>query len=493
MKNIILLLSLCMGLSMIDAQNISDALRYSYLNTNGSARSVGVAGSMSAIGGDFGALSSNIAGLAGYKFSEIAFSPSIYFNQTSSRLLTNNSLTDNKYGGGLDHLGLVIVRNGYEGSKWRQVNYAIGFNKLADFNKNFYYEGASTGSITDHWREQALHKIPDDLDNFGSGLAYEAGAIYDSNGDNVYESDFSTLPNIPVTKSQTVNYRGSLNELTFGLAGNYKDKIMLGVAVGVPMLSYFEDKSYQETDPSNLNPVFIKLGYTEYLKTKGNGVNLKFGAIFKLHNLFRLGVSFQTPTLFEQNDTYETSVNYNYLDNGNVTIYDKKSPQLGQYTYNLITPARAGLSFGSVLGRAGFVAASVEYVNYGGSSFDFVNANGNNSDIEYQNQLNADIKKQYQGTLNYNLGGEIAIADIRLRGGVKLLGSPYANDNDLTKIFSAGVGYRTGRFFIDFGLQHTRYDDGYLPYTTFTNDLQLVKNKYQLNKLVMTVGYKIAR
>ena len=479
--------------AMVNGQAVSDALRYSYLNTNGSARSAGVAGSMGAIGGDFGALSGNIAGLGGYRFSEIALSPTLYFNQTKSNLRNTGSLTDNKYGTSIDHLGIVIVRNGYEGARWKHVNYAIGYNRLADFNKSFYFDGATTGSITDHWREKALRLKSDQLDDFGAGLAYEAGAIYDSNGDNVYESDFIDFPNKSVAKTQTVNYRGSLNELTFGLAGNYRDQLMIGAAVGIPMISYIEEKSYAESDPGNQNPVFEGLGYTEYLKTQGNGINLKLGAILKLHNLFRLGASFQTPTLLEQSDTYETSVSYSYLDKGKLNTFNKKSPQLGEYTYNLITPARASLSFGSVIGRTGFVSASVEYINYGASQFDFVDANGNSDDIAYQNELNKEIDKQYQSTLNYNLGAEIAIDDLRLRGGVKLLGSPYANDNDLTRIYSAGLGYRSGKFFMDIALQHTRYDDGYLPYTTSSNDLQLVNNKYQLNRMVVTVGYKIAR
>lgn len=496
MKNLFTIFRLLIFIALythVSSQAVSDALRYSYFNTYGSARSAGVAGSMAAIGGDFGALHSNIAGLAGYKFSEIAFSPTLYFNQTNSSLKSTGYLKDNKYGSSIDHLGLVVVRNNYAGAKWKQVNYSIGFNRLADFNKSFYFDGATTGSITDHWREKALKLNSDALDDFGAGLAYEAGAIFDSNGDKVYESDFIDYANKPVQKSQTVNYKGGLNELSFGLAGNYKDFLLIGAGIGIPMINYIENKTYSESDPTNLNPVFENLQYTEYVKTDGNGINLKLGAILKLHNMFRLGFSLQTPTLFEQNDTYETSISYSYLDKGKVTTYDKQSPKLGQYTYNLLTPARFGLSFASVVGRAGFIAASMEYVNYKGAEFDFVDANGNSTDIEVQNNLNKEISRQYQAALNYNLGAEIALDDLRLRGGVRLLGSPYSNDNDLTKILSAGLGYRAGKFIFDVALQHTRYDDGYIPYNTATNDVQLVNNKYQLNRLIMTLGYKIAR
>ncbi|MGB3531474.1 MAG: hypothetical protein WBB35_19090, partial [Saprospiraceae bacterium] len=151
---------------------------------------------------------------------------------------------------------------------------------------------------------------------------------------------------------------------------------------------------------------------------------------------------------------------------------------------------RARASFGSVIGKAGFVGASVEYVNYSQSQFDFNNQTSTTSDLEYQNQLNDDIEKQYGSALNYNLGAEIAVEALRLRGGINLMGSPYSNESDYTSTYSAGLGYRGGRFFTDVAIRHSRYDDGYLPYTTYSNDPQVVYNKHQLNRLVLTLGYK---
>ncbi len=491
MKKLILLIT-SLGLTvMINAQNVSDALRYSSLAPLGSARSVGVAGSMGAIGGDFGSISDNPAGLAGYHFSEIVFSPVFYINQVSSRLgTTSNFSRENFYNSGVDNLGLVIVRNGYEGAKWRTVNFSIGFNKLADFNKQLYFDGASTGSITDHWREQAANIIPDNLSNFSSGLAYETGAIYDADNNNIYESDFISFANKPVAKNQLVKARGYMSELTFAMAGNYNDHLLIGGAIGIPMVSYRENKSYRESDPNNENPVFESLEYEENLKTTGSGVNLKLGAILKLHDIFRIGLSFQTPTLFELDDEYTTALTYSYVDKGKVESYNKQSPDLGLYTYNLITPLRAKASFGSVIAKNGFIGASIEYVNYAQAQFDFDNEQSTSADIEYQNELNDEVERQYKGTFNYSVGAEIAFDALRLRGGVNLMGSPYDNDTDLTQTISAGIGYRGGRFFTDLAIRHTRYDDGYLPYTTVSNDPQQVYNKHQQNRLVFTVGYK---
>jgi len=61
------------------AQNITDALRYSQLTSGGSARVMGSGGSFGAMGGDFGVTSLNVSGIADYRSSEVMFSLS--YNQ----------------------------------------------------------------------------------------------------------------------------------------------------------------------------------------------------------------------------------------------------------------------------------------------------------------------------------------------------------------------------------------------------------------------------
>ncbi|MEO5581708.1 MAG: hypothetical protein ABIR66_03380, partial [Saprospiraceae bacterium] len=127
-----------------NAQNVSDALRYSQRDPLGSARYVGVAGSMGAIGADFGSITDNPAGLAAYRFSEVVLSPGLYYNQTTSQLKSSAFIKENKYGPAVDNLGLVIVKNGFEGSNWRTVNFSFGYNKVADFNNQLYFLGNTT-------------------------------------------------------------------------------------------------------------------------------------------------------------------------------------------------------------------------------------------------------------------------------------------------------------------------------------------------------------
>ena len=59
------------------AQNEQDALRFSQTFYGGSSRTMSKGGAFGALGGDFGALSTNPAGVAKYRQGEFSFTPSL--------------------------------------------------------------------------------------------------------------------------------------------------------------------------------------------------------------------------------------------------------------------------------------------------------------------------------------------------------------------------------------------------------------------------------
>ena len=76
---------------LVHAQSVTDALRYSTYDVLGTARSVAVGGSMSAIGADFSMLSSNPAGVAAYRSSEFMITPSLFINSNDAELLESET------------------------------------------------------------------------------------------------------------------------------------------------------------------------------------------------------------------------------------------------------------------------------------------------------------------------------------------------------------------------------------------------------------------
>ena len=68
------------------------------------------------------------------------------------------------------------------------------------------------------------------------------------------------------------------------MAGNLKDRVLIGGAIGIPFVSYESEKQYAESDDEDVIPAFQRLQFNEYLTTEGGGINLKLGAIVKLNN-----------------------------------------------------------------------------------------------------------------------------------------------------------------------------------------------------------------
>ena len=474
----------------VQAQGVADALRYSSFNTLGTARSVGVGGSMSAIGADFSMLSLNPAGIAAYRSSEFMISPAVFSNTTKSTLRNSDEGENDEQVTEflISNVGFVFASQPI-GSKWRTSNFGIGINKVGDYHQTFQFFGRSQGSITDRYVELANGLDPDNLGAFEDGLAYSSGAIYDFDEDRIYESDYD-LNRTDLFKTQLVESRGFNTELVFAYGANYNEKLLFGASVGVPILSFDEDKTYREEDEdSDEVPFFNDLEYKEFLNTSGNGFNAKFGAIYKITNFVSVGAGFHTRTRYSLTDNFITSVEYDYTDsNGNSNLLNT-SPD-GSFNYTLKTPWTVLGSFGAVIKRAGFISAEIQYTDYSKAEFDFTTQGNGNAFIVEQEEANADIRNTLGEAIKIKAGGEVAIDNFRLRGGIVLQQSPFADDDAFDETLNFGLGIRANQFFIDFAYQYFTEDQGFLPYEVDNAVQPFVENDVRNGRFFLTLGYK---
>ncbi len=475
-------------LNTANTQSLFDALRYSQFEVEGSARTVGVGGGIGALGADFSVLSTNPAGMATYRRSEFVFTPSWFSAQTDARLRgeeSNFSIKSEKTNFNLNALGVVFASRPIA-SDWKVTAFGIGFNKLANFNQRTFFEGVSEGSITDRWLELAQGLTPSELDDFEAGLAYDGEAIYNGIDDETsYYSDFDEKE--LVRKSQLIRQKGSINELVFSFAGNYDEKLMLGMTLGVPILDYEEVKTYRETDPDNNNPVFDELEFTERLRTTGAGINLKMGLIYRFNNMVRMGVALHTPTGFALDDSYSTSLDYSYNFNGQNQV-SANSPE-GSFEYRLRTPWRFIGSLGLLFDKMGFLTAEVEWLDYTSAQFNF-NQTNNIDDLKYEQELNDQIERELGTAVNVRLGGEFAWNILRLRAGYGIMGSPYIDDNDYQSAISVGAGLREKNFFIDLAYRYSSATGTYSPYLTSSAPEQIIDIDESKGKFMLTFGVK---
>lgn len=488
------------------AQIPADALRFSSLDVLGTARTVGVGGGLGALGADFSVLSTNPAGLAAFRRSEFTVTPSFSLHSTDATLDNSNSSTvqKNKFAFSLNNLGLAFARQG-RNPNWRTSNIAIGLNRIASFNQTFTYRGESRGSYIDFFQEASIDLAPSELSNFTTGLAFDTEAIYDLDDDLFYETDVELNENALLFKEQTVKRRGGINELSLAFAGNYKERLMIGVAVGFPILSYTEEKVYDEADQADEVPAYVNMQFNEKLTTTGSGINLKLGFIFRLNQMIRFGGAIHTPTTYGSLvDNFETSMQHRYIDNdGNEQFFESASPtDQGEFEYKLKTPWRFIGSAGFIIKRAGFITGEVEYLKYSNANFDLTITDNSQGTIDFQNNLNNEIANIYQSAINFRLGGEIALKIFRFRAGVTLTGTPYADnyirDNpnikgigDTRTTYALGFGVRQERYFLDFAFKFSDRESTFTPYTV--SDIypqNSVTTSSLNNNLLFTFGYK---
>ena len=470
----------------LSAQNADEAFQYSFFDVLGTARSVGVGGTMGAIGGDFTTTSINPAGLAWYRRSELVLTPTYFATQTESTLVGGQgAVSDDLSNFGLGGAGLVIANRPARG-KLKTANFAFGVNRIADFNQRFTYEGTTPGSITTRFLELAEGFTEDELIRVSpqeAELALVSGAIFPI-GETSYGSDFGFFE--PVLKAQTVETTGSINELVFSLAGNYDEQLLFGVTVGVPFFSAQTERVYTERDPQDLNDFFTALDFTENVTTTGIGINAKLGLIYRPMHAFRVGLAVHTPTAYSLEDNFNNTLFYEYVDDSGATQRGDASSATGIQDYNLRTPWRFLLNAGTIIGKQGFIGLEVNYADYGGAEYSFDDPR----DADFAFELSDSISLNYQGSLGIKLGGEYALDKLRLRGGVNFFTSPDAVDEETQIALSGGVGYYWPNIFLDVGYQIYDRTNAFRPYLTVDPPRPLVNNATTRQRLLLTLGFK---
>ena len=471
----------------LPAQTASDAIRYAYQNPQGTARAMGIGSAIGGLGGDFTSLSINPAGIGGYWKSEFMFTPSYLTVNTDATLegTTSNERSNNF---NVSNVGIVFTNTPSRG-KWKSVSLGFGLNKMNNYHQELFFQGETQGSITDRFAGLGFGRTPDALDGFEAGLAYEVGAIYDFENDGIYETDFQGQTQ-PFRKQQLSSLNGYMSEMAISFGGNLNNKVLMGITLGIPFISYTSEQDYRESDGADVIPAFNDLEFDEFLNTDGGGVNIKLGAIAKIGKQLRLGLAFHSPTYLTLTDRFSTELAYSYSQGGADEAFARQSPE-GEFEYAVITPWKAVGSAAYVFGKFGFVSADVEFIDYASTRFDFTTNSDNIEDRAYQDEVNSQIDLLYRSAINVRVGAELAYEGLRLRGGLQLLGGPLANENTTQSVISLGAGIRGNKAFFDLAYNYSSQKELYLPYAVSGAPNQLVDTNTKKGQFVATIGFKI--
>ncbi len=496
MKKIIFLFTVFFFVSfLIQAQDLADALRYSNIQVQGTARAGAMGNAFGALGGDFTSASINPAGIGLYRSSELTITPISMSTRVESNYLgTGREESDYKFS--LNNMSYVytipVAKTNEAGIV--SVNLGAGYNRLKDFNSNSIIQGYNlNGSYMDYFADRANRGIWSD---YYEELAWKTDMLlYDENN----KEYWSDLQDAGYGQSQRKTYskNGSIDEYSFVLGLNFNHKLYVGMAWGINDVYYSEGTTIYENDDNNNISYFNNFTFNNYFNTYGVGHNFKFGVIYKPVNQLRLGISIHTPTYYHLHDNFNTSMYSDITYSDGRDTYSEYSPY-NEYDYHLHTPMRTTFSGAYVIGKKGLISADYELVNYakaklsqGGDGYDFYNEN-------------TDVSEAYKTSGNLRIGGELmATNNISVRGGFEYHGSGYKDVAFGTKqlnadanmlVYATGIGYRTGLFFADLTYRYSKLDDYDYPYPIPVSENypapEAASFKTVKNDVLFTVGFK---
>ncbi|MFW6289988.1 MAG: hypothetical protein ACOC0R_03385, partial [Mariniphaga sp.] len=410
MKRLIKLLTIAIILvpATLQAQDLADALRYSGLQTQGTARAGGMGNAFGALGGDFTSVSINPAGLGLYRAGELTITPAFGQVKTESSYF-GNVMSDSKYNFSFNNLSYVaaIQTRDNNGSGLVNFNVGFGYNRLKDFNSEMIAGANSVnGSFLDYVASYAndFGFDPDGNNNlytsdFYERLAWDTDLLLRDNETGEYWHDLEEA-GYGQKQRKSISRDGSVDEYSLAFGLNFNHKLYLGASVGITDVYYRESSRLIEEDTDGSVPYFNDMSFTSFLRTTGNGYNGKIGLLFKPTNQIRLGASLHTPTFYNLHDIFETEMSSSVTyDDGATESYNAVSPY-SEYDYDLETPMRATLSGAFVIAKMGLISVDYEYVDYGSAS---LRRGGDGYDFVDENE---EITEAYRSVGNLRVGGE---------------------------------------------------------------------------------------
>ncbi|MFA5769438.1 MAG: hypothetical protein WC871_07870, partial [Bacteroidales bacterium] len=298
MKKYLILIALVFPIAL-SGQNAWDALRYSQLNYQGTARSMALGNAVTALGGDFGSIMLNPAASAVYPYSEISFTPSL--STQFSQVSYFGQETDDRYTrGGISNMGYVGTLDLSNSTGLISLSFAAGYNKVQDFSMrtsvrmndavtswlspvatmtdgipysdlesgdtyNPYYDSNAAWRSILAWDTYLLDPLPGTIDQY-------IGATENLDGEMIVVGG-------PLDQRFIKESRGSMGEYLLNMGANIGNRFFAAYSLNFRNIYY---RTYEKFTETSQNPEHFDTGFSSFSHsydqiTTGIGFNMKFG------------------------------------------------------------------------------------------------------------------------------------------------------------------------------------------------------------------------
>lgn len=474
MKKIYLMVTALMVVTISQAQDITDAVRYSEDGLTGTARFRAMSGAFGALGGDLSSINVNPAGSAIFLNSHSTVTLNYLKRKNETQYFNGFSFSENS-NVNFDQAGAVMVFNNTDpDNDWVRLSLGINYTQTNNFDDNFTAQGISPNSIDQYFLGYAngvpldlletmddetvtdLYRFLGENESFGAQQAFLGyqGFVINPDSPELDNTSYSSALGTGTFNQQYDYAATGLNgKFTFNLASSYKDVFYIGANLNAHFLNFDRATRLIENN-SNAGSETNSISFSNNLSTIGNGFSAQVGAILKAGEILRLGASYETPTWFtlserttQRLDSYSEEFNEDVAVNPNVVnIYPD---------YRLQTPGKITGSAALVIGTQALISFDYSYKDY--SSIEFKPSG--DPDFMIQNSL---ISEDLRAASTYKVGGEYRIGGFSLRGGYRIEESPYTNELTIGELtgYSAGLGFDFGSIKIDMAYDNaTRTDN----------------------------------
>ncbi len=503
MKKHIVILTALLAVGFSNAQNLQDIVRSSTDEPIGTARYLGMSGAFTALGGDLTSVGINPASSAVFISGSGTVSLGILDN-------VNDSNYGNTLARGIDtdvainQAGGVFVFNTHnESSPWKKFTIGLNYDNTNNYDNYITTNGTGSTSISNFFLAEA-QGIPLELLQLQNGesiadlyfflgetegvAAQNALLGYQGFLINALEEDPNNTMYVNTVNGNSFNQQyakqtsGYSGKYTLNLATQYKDNLYFGINLNTHTIEYRERKTFQENN-NTANTAIDYVLFEENLLSLGSGFSAQIGAIAKVKNNLRFGLSYETPTWYEiaeettqflrtVSDIEDRDIR---LDPGVTNVFQR---------HQLKTPGKLQAGAAYIFGKKGLLSIDYAVKDYSNNTLKVFN------DRTPFQSLNSEISNTLTTASSIKLGGEYRHNDFSFRAGTRLEESPYKDKEILSDLrgFSLGLGYNFGSYTFDIGYSFAEQSSSQNIYNGLSSGLT-TDNKQ--NNVVLSLGFNL--
>ena len=497
MKKTYIVIAIAFLCTSAKAQEISDALRYSVDNLNGTARYRSMSGAFGALGGDLSSITVNPAGSAVFNNNQLGLTISNYNTKNNSNYFgTQTSDSENSFD--LNQAGGVFVfKNHNKNADWTKIAFAVNYENTNNFDNAKFSAGVNpTNSIANYFLSYANGIPLNILENgnypelsyaeqqaFFGYQGYIINPVSNATNNTAYTSNVREGGNY--YQENAIYSNGYNGKLSFNFSSSYKDKLYIGINLNSHFSNFTQStRFYEDNDNTLTNEDRItRMRFSNDLYTNGTGFSFQIGAIVKATEELRFGAAYESPTWMNLSDELTQRLSSVSSNTSGELPTDVIDPRITNYyaPYRLQTPSKFTASAAYVFGKKGLI--SIDY-----SIKDYNNVKFRPTNDDYYRDLNAEMNATLKTSGELRIGAEYKIKALSLRGGYRMEQSPYKNKTtigDLTG-YSGGLGYNFGATRVDLAYSYAKrnYQQGFFS-TGLTNaaSIDAINNNVSLTLL----------